>query len=44
MLIDILITAWNVITWVVSAVLTLPLKTINLIKKLFIPKKKPRKL
>lgn len=44
MLIDVLITAWNAITWLVAATLTLPLKGIKLLKKLFIPKKRPRKL
>ncbi len=44
MLIDIIITAWNAITWLIAFIITLPLKAINLIKKLFIPKKKPRKL
>ncbi len=43
MIIDVFITAWNAITWFVAATLSLPLKGINLIKKLFVPKKKPRK-
>ncbi len=44
MLLDILITAWNAITWVVAFTLSLPLKGIKLLKKLFVPKKRPRKL